>query len=68
MTDPQRLRDLADTLGSCEWQHPLGSADLCRAASAELERLRAELIQPRVRCDNERQGSCRGFKTPGGES
>ena len=40
MTDPQRLRDLADTLEGDDWQHPLGSADLCRAAADELERLR----------------------------
>lgn len=36
-------------------------------AKCEVERLRDELIQSRARCDNERQGSCRGFKTPEGE-
>ena len=38
MTDPERLRELAYTLGSCEWDHPLGSADLCRRVADELER------------------------------
>ena len=38
----------------------------CRTLAAEVERLRDELIQPRVRCANERQGSCRGFKAPEG--
>lgn len=63
MIDLQRLRVLADTLDGDDWQHPLGSAALCRDAAAELERLRDELIRPRVRCANERQGSCRGFLT-----
>ena len=40
MIDPQRLRDLADTLDGDDWRHPLGSADLCRQAADELERLR----------------------------
>lgn len=39
MTDPDRLRDLADTLDACEWNHPLGSAQLCRRVADELERL-----------------------------
>ena len=26
----ERLRELADTLDECEWNHPLGAADLCR--------------------------------------
>lgn len=43
MIDPQRLRELAETLGECEWNHPLGSADLCRAAADELERLREQV-------------------------
>ena len=37
MTDPDRLRELADMLE--EWNHPLGSAELCRQAAGELERL-----------------------------
>ena len=32
-----RLRELADTLDACEWNHPLGSADLCRWAADRLE-------------------------------
>lgn len=44
-SDPQRLRDLADTLDSCEWEHPLGSAQLCRDAAAELEQNRAAALE-----------------------
>lgn len=40
MVDTQRLRDLAETLEGDDWQHPLGSAQLCRAAADEVERLR----------------------------
>ena len=40
MIAPQRLRDLADTLDGDDWRHPLGSADLCRQAADEVERLR----------------------------
>ena len=38
-----RLRDLADTLDSCQWEHPLCSADLCREVAGELERLEDEV-------------------------
>ena len=41
MTDPERLRDLADTLDGCEWNHPLGSAEVCRRVAKEIERLRS---------------------------
>ena len=33
-----RLRQLADTLDSCQWEHPLLSADLCREVADYLEK------------------------------
>ena len=36
-----RLRDLADTLDSCQWEHPLGSAQLCREVAWLLDKLLA---------------------------
>ena len=50
MIDPQRLRDLADTLDQCEWNHALGSADICRAAADELELLHLTLQTLRYDC------------------
>lgn len=38
-TLPERLTELADTLDACEWNHPLGSAEVCREAAKEIERL-----------------------------
>jgi hypothetical protein len=34
-----RLRDLADTLDSCQWEHPLCSADLCREVAGLLDKI-----------------------------
>jgi len=40
---PTQLRELAESLEwSCEWTIPLGSADRCRQAADEVERLRTE--------------------------
>lgn len=38
----ERLTDLADSLDACEWNHPLGSAKVCREAAKEIQRLTAE--------------------------
>ena len=67
MTTANTLRSAAEALDCHEWDNARHYAAVCRYAADELDRLRSELINQRVRCDNERQGSCRGFKTPGGE-
>ena len=39
--NPNQLHELADSLDGCyEWNHPPGSAEVCRAAAEEIERLR----------------------------
>lgn len=43
MSLPERLRSLAETLDGCEWNHPLRSADDCREAAKEIERLKSEM-------------------------
>jgi hypothetical protein len=40
---PERLRDLAETLCGCQWNHPLCSPATCNEAADEIERLRAEI-------------------------
>lgn len=40
---PERLRDLAETLCGCQWNHPLCSPATCNEAADEIERLRAEV-------------------------
>ena len=43
MTDhAELLRELADTLDACEWNHPLGAADLCREVADRLEEMDGE--------------------------
>lgn len=38
MTDlPSKLRELAESLRSCEWNHPLTSADTCDEAAKLIE-------------------------------
>ena len=34
-----RLRDLADTLDSCQWEHPIDAAQLCREVAYLLENI-----------------------------
>lgn len=36
---PQFLRELADTLDGCEWNHPLCSAQRCREAAEVIDKL-----------------------------
>jgi len=43
MIDTERLRVLAEALEGLDWDLPLGSAALCRAAADELERLREQV-------------------------
>lgn len=56
MTDSEALRDLAETLDGCEWNHPLGSADLCRRVADEIERLTSLLTSCRSDTDIEDVG------------
>lgn len=41
---PQQLRELADSLDSCQWNHPITAVRTCVEAAQEIERLRAERI------------------------
>ena len=45
MIDTQRLRDHADTIHDCQWNHGIDIPDLCREAAAEIERLREAILQ-----------------------
>lgn len=49
MTDPDLLRDLAETLDGCEWNHPIMSAEVCRRVADELERLQQLEAAPAAR-------------------
>ena len=38
----EQLRDIADTLVGCEWNHPLCSEETCRSAAAQIEQMTLE--------------------------
>jgi len=40
---PQQLRELADSLDSCQGNHPITAVRTCVEAAQEIERLRSEL-------------------------
>ena len=41
---PEQLRELADSLDCCQWNHPITGVRTCVEAAQEIERLRAERI------------------------
>lgn len=80
MTDlPSKLRELAESLRSCEWNHPLTSADTCDEAAKLIEvaycvpthdtAIRRRLAWPvedrPVRVPNLRQQARRGLPVAG---
>lgn len=40
---PEQLRELADSLDCCQWNHPITGVRTCVEAAQEIERLRSEV-------------------------